>query len=123
MPGLTAAATRLREWHAQLAPPGVLIVGLVLIAARPGRIPAPVRRYCDILAPLVAGAVYSIGWHESLVALEKRELAPCDLAAPLPPLRKRLALTDAAPRDAHKAAAQITESIAGLQETGVLQQL
>ncbi|KZM71619.1 hypothetical protein [Nocardia terpenica] len=122
MPGLVAAATRLREWHAQLTPTGVVVVGLVLIPARPGRIPAPVRRFREIVAPLVAGAVYSIGWYDDLLALERRQLAPCEPDTPSEP-RRRTDLTAAAPREVGRVAARISESIAELQTTGVLQSL
>ncbi|MBF6064684.1 hypothetical protein IU500_24615 [Nocardia terpenica] len=122
MPGLVAAATRLREWHAQLAPTGVVVVGLVLIPVRPGRIPAPVRRFREIIAPLVAGAVYSIGWYDELLALERRDLAPCEPNTGSEP-RRRTDLTTAAPREVCRVAARITESIAELQTTGVLQSL
>ncbi|NUS43464.1 MAG: hypothetical protein HOQ24_07240 [Mycobacteriaceae bacterium] len=123
MPGLAAAATRLREWHAQLAPDGVVVVGLVLSAARPGRVPDPVRRYCDIVSPLVAGAIYRIGWHDDLVSLERGDLSPYDPSVPRPPARRRAGLASSAPRDVCRAAQQITQSIAELQKTGILNQL
>lgn len=123
MSGLVAAATRLREWHAQLAPPGVVVIGLVLMPSSPGRIPASVRRFRDIVAPLVAGLVYSIGWYDDLLALEGRELARCVSDGTAPPRRRHIDLTAVAPREACVAAAQITESITELQATGVLQGL
>lgn len=123
MSGLVAAAMRLREWHAQLAPPGVVVLGLVLTPARPGRIPAPVGRFLDIVAPLVAGSVYPIGWHDDLLMLERCELARCDLDAQAPPRRRHADLTAVAPREVFQAAARITESITELQTTGVLQGL
>ena len=61
LPGLVAAADRLREWHAGLAPDGVTVVGLVVIAPRPGRVPVAVRRYRSTVAGLAA-AVWSVGW-------------------------------------------------------------
>lgn len=123
MPGLVAAATRLREWHAQLAPDGVVVVGLVLSAVRPGRVPAPVHRYRDILAPLVAGAVYEIGWHDGLVSLEYDDIVPCEPPPGTPAPRRRPSLTTAAPDDVTRIAVQITHSITGLRKTGVLHQL
>ncbi len=123
MSGLIAAAMRLREWHAQLAPPGVVVIGLVLTPARPGRIPAPVSRFLDIVAPLVAGSVYPIGWYDELLMLERRELARCDTTTQAPPRRRHTDLIAVAPREVRQAAAQITESITELQTTGVLQGL
>ncbi|WP_157186609.1 hypothetical protein [Nocardia jiangxiensis] len=123
MSGLVAAATRLREWHAQLAPPGVVVVGLVLIPARPGRTPAPVGRFQDIVAPLVAKAVYPIGWYDDLLTLERNELARFEQSAPLPHRGRRTDLTAAVPREVCCTASQIAESIAELQTTGVFQGL
>lgn len=123
MTGLVAAVTRLREWHAQLAPPGVVVIGLVLTPARPGRPPAAVGRFLDIVAPLVAGAVYRIGWYDELLVLERRELASCDPATSAPRQRRRIDLTAVAPYEVSKTASRISESIAELQTTGVLQVL
>ncbi|KZM70410.1 hypothetical protein [Nocardia terpenica] len=75
MPGLIAAAERLREYHAGLAPDGVTVIGLVLSAARPGRLPAPVSRYRRTVTELVDDAVWSIRWHDELVLLDVCELA------------------------------------------------
>ncbi|MCM6774415.1 hypothetical protein NDR87_14245 [Nocardia sp. CDC159] len=110
IPGLTAAAERLREWHAGLAPAGVSIVGLVLVATRPGRVPAAVGRYRRTVAELVDGAVWSIGWHDELIVRELDDLAqytPYD-----PPPRRRARLTEAVPVDVHTAGLAITNRIA-----------
>ncbi|MGQ4618977.1 DUF6668 family protein [Nocardia sp. R7R-8] len=104
MPGLTAAAERLREWHAGLAPDGVQVIGLVLTAARPGKPPAVVRRYRDVVADL-AEHVYQIGWHDELVVCELTDLAEYLPFAPAPPRRPRL--REAVPADVHHAGVQI----------------
>lgn len=60
--GLKAAQTAIREWAAGDAE--VLLLGLVLIADAPGRLPRELRR----LAQLVAGgvpAVWSLPWTEA----------------------------------------------------------
>lgn len=118
MPGLVAAGTRLREWHSQLAPHGVVVIGLVLSAVRPGQMPGPVRRYREILAPLVAGAVYQIGWHDDLVELEHREIAPCQT----PSTQRRMGSRTATTRDVGRIATQIADSITELHATGLLPQ-
>ncbi|MBY8858601.1 hypothetical protein K7711_19135 [Nocardia sp. CA2R105] len=109
IPGLTAAADRLREWHAGLTPDGVAIVALVLIAARPGRTPAPVRRFRRTVSEL-AETVWSIGWHEDLLVHELGELARYTPSDPPPP--RRAHLTHAVPVDVHRAGAAITDRIA-----------
>ncbi|MEU6190821.1 hypothetical protein [Nocardia sp. NPDC047038] len=103
-PGLTAAADRLREWHAGLAPTGVEVIGLVLTPIRPGKVPAVVRRYRALVTDLVTD-VYDIGWHDQLLEIELGELAeftPFDL----PPSR-RAGLRHAVPADVHRAGTQI----------------
>ncbi|MGF6885935.1 hypothetical protein ABIA39_007552 [Nocardia sp. GAS34] len=111
IPGLTAAADRLREWHAGLAPEGVSLVGLVLIAARPGRIPAAVRRFRRTVADLVPDdAIWPIRWHEELIVHELAELARYAPFDPPPP--RRAHLTRAVPADVHQAGAAITARIA-----------
>ncbi|MFI9410057.1 hypothetical protein [Nocardia gamkensis] len=109
MPGLTAAADRLREWHAGLAPDGVQVIGLVLTAARPGRVPMVVRRYRSVVAQLVE-PVCQIAWHDELLSCELTDLAqyvPFD-----PPPSRRSRLTDAVPADVHHAGTQIITHIA-----------
>jgi hypothetical protein len=54
--GLTAAQSAIREWAGADAP--VRLLGLVLIADAPGRLPPPLRR----LAELVAGGVPAVWW-------------------------------------------------------------
>ncbi|MFF7941622.1 hypothetical protein ACFZC5_18065 [Nocardia gamkensis] len=109
MPGLTAAADRLREWHAGLAPDGVHVIGLVLTAVRPGRVPVVVRRYRSVVAELVEH-IYEIAWHDELLSCELTDLAqyvPFD-----PPSSRRSRLTEAVPPDVHRAATEITTHLA-----------
>lgn len=113
LPGLTAAADRLREWRAHVTPTGVDVVALVLIAARPGDVPRPVRRYADTIADLVDGAVHRIGWHEQLLECELDDLAtyaPRD--APPTRRRRRGDLRDQVPADVAAVGAAITDAIA-----------
>ncbi|WP_433709712.1 DUF6668 family protein [Nocardia sp. CA-084685] len=109
MPGLTAAAERLREWHAGLAPDGVRVIGLVLTAMRPGRVPAIVRRYRTVVAGLVEH-VYEIGWHDELVTCELTDLAQYLPYDPAPP--RRTSLRDAVPTDVHRAGTHIITHLA-----------
>lgn len=109
MPGLTAAADRLRQWHAGLAPAGVEVIGLVLTAPRPGAVPAVVRRYRSVVTDLVE-SVYDIGWHDELVTTELTELAEFHPFDPPPPRRTRL--RTAVPADVHRAGSQILTRLA-----------
>ncbi|WP_051047567.1 hypothetical protein [Nocardia asiatica] len=109
MPGLTAAADRLREWHAGLAPDGVHVIGLVLTAARPGRVPMVVRRYCAVVADLIEH-VHQIAWHDELLSCELTDLAQYVPFDRPPPRRSRL--TEAVPADVHRAGSQIITHLA-----------
>ncbi|MGV9678767.1 DUF6668 family protein [Nocardia sp. NPDC003482] len=109
LPGLVAAGERLREWHAGLTPDGVTVVGLVLIPARPGRIPAPVRRYQRTVIAL-AEEVWTLGWHDELLTHDLDNLAQYTPGDPPPPRRARL--TQAVPIDVHHTATAITARIA-----------
>ncbi|WP_327116472.1 hypothetical protein OHB12_04690 [Nocardia sp. NBC_01730] len=118
MPGLTAAADRLREWHAGLAPDGVQVIGLVLTAARPGKVPALVRRYRAVVAELVEH-LYEISWHDELVVRELAELAqymPFDRAP-----RRRSRLQEAVPADVYRAGAHIITHLAARTEAAAQQ--
>ncbi|WP_280202781.1 MULTISPECIES: hypothetical protein [Nocardia] len=109
MPGLTAAADRLREWHAGLAPDGVTVIGLVLTATRPGRVPSVVRGYRGVVADLVE-YVYDIGWHDELLGCELDELAEFQPADPPPPRRTRL--REAVPADVYDTGTRILNHLA-----------
>ncbi|TLF72432.1 hypothetical protein [Nocardia cyriacigeorgica] len=113
MPGLTAAADRLREWHAGLAPDGVTVIGLVLTPTRPGRIPSVVRRYRGVVADLVE-RVYDIGWHDELLECELDELAEYQPTDPPPPRRTRL--REAVPADVHHTGTRILNHLAATRK-------
>ncbi|MFR9769376.1 hypothetical protein [Nocardia sp. SC052] len=118
MPGLTAAADRLREWHAGLAPDGVQVIGLVLTAARPGQVPMVVRRYRSVVAQLVEH-VYQIAWHDELLSCELTDLAQYVPFGPQPPRRSRL--TEAVPADVHHAGTQIITHLAATRSGAATQ--
>lgn len=113
LPGLVAAGERLREWHAGATPDGVRVIGLVLTAARPGAVPAVVRRYRSTVAAL-ATEVYEIGWHDELVVTELTELAQFRPTDPAPPRRARL--REVVPADVHRAGTQIITRLAATRQ-------
>ena len=123
MPGLAAAADRLREWSAGLAPDGVVIDALVLTPARPGRLPAPVRRYRDTITDLLdRRAVFALDWHDELIALEPSELAvyaPFDPPPPRRRFRSTPGLTTRVPPDVRRVGAAITAHIAATRDATV----
>lgn len=109
LPGLVACAERLREWHRRTTPTGVDVVGVVLSAARPGRVPAAVRRYRAVLDDLTE-QVWEIGWHDDLISRELSELAQFFPFDPPPPLRAPI--TRVVPGDVHRAGSELVEVLA-----------
>jgi hypothetical protein len=83
--GLRAAQSAARQWASGMLPPQVELIGLVLTADAPGKLP----RQLHDLARLVAGGVprtWEIGWHEEL-----RFTQPASLADGLAPEYRQLA--------------------------------
>ncbi|MFD4431478.1 hypothetical protein [Nocardia sp. NPDC058497] len=119
LPGLIACADRLREWHAGSAPDGVDVVGVVLTAARPGRIPAAVRRYRAVVEDLT-DLVWEIGWHDELVERELGELAQFAPFTPAPP--RRSGLTETVPADVHRAGSELIDALTTSLKTATEEQ-
>ncbi|MGW5440540.1 DUF6668 family protein [Nocardia asteroides] len=114
LPGLISCAERLREWHADLTPDGVQVLGVVLTAVRPGRVPRPVRRYRAVVEDL-APVVWQIGWHDELLEREPSDLAEFRPFDPLPPRRTRLDV--AVPVDVHRVGAALIDRIQQLRKS------
>ncbi|MGW4248308.1 hypothetical protein [Nocardia sp. NPDC004722] len=85
--GLTRAHDLLRQHHAGLAGPSE-VLGLITVAARPGRIPAEIRRYRDVVGSL-AGQVWQLPWHEEWTLVEPDQLPVWSPGDPIPQQRKR----------------------------------
>ncbi|MEU3010132.1 hypothetical protein [Nocardia asteroides] len=119
LPGLIACADRLREWIFGAAPAGVEVIGVVLAAARPGAVPAAVRRYRATIADLTE-LVWEIGWHNELVERELGELAQFTPFTPAPP--RRSGLTEAVPADVHRAGSELIAALATSLKTATEEQ-
>lgn len=81
--GLTHAHDLLRQYHAGLTGP-VTVLGLITVAARPGRVPPEIRRYRDVVGSL-AGQVWQVPWIEEWTLVEAEKLpvwSPGDEPAP-----------------------------------------
>ncbi|WP_280426671.1 hypothetical protein [Nocardia carnea] len=116
LPGLTAAADRLREWHAGLVPEGITVIGLVLTPVSGRRAPVTVRRYRATVAELVT-PIYDIAWHDELACLEISDLAQFFPGERSPARRGRSSLTRSVPAEVHRTAEDLLARIAA--ERGV----
>ncbi|WP_372465805.1 hypothetical protein [Nocardia spumae] len=85
--GLTRAHDLLRQHRAGLAGPSE-VLGLITVAARPGRIPAEIRRYRDVVGAL-AGQVWQLPWIEEWTLVEPDQLPVWSPGDPPPQQRKR----------------------------------
>ncbi len=108
--GLTHAHDLLRQHHAGLAGPGA-VLGLVTVAARPGRIPAEIRRYRDVVGSL-AGKVWQLPWYEEWTLVEAEQLPVWSPGDPPPVQKKRkLDLLHEVPHDVDALGLDIVEMI------------
>lgn len=85
--GLTHAHDLLRQHRAGLAG-RCEVLGLVTVAARPGRIPAEIRRYRQVVGSL-AGCVWQLPWYEDWTLVEVEHLPVWSPADPPPQQGKR----------------------------------
>ncbi|MFE9328269.1 hypothetical protein ACIHDR_45995 [Nocardia sp. NPDC052278] len=113
--GLAAADALLRQHHAGLAGDSI-VVGLVTVAARPGRLPAPIRRDRDLYSGLVE-RLWHVDWHEAWMLTSHAEL-PVWAPGDTPPDKKSRAdeLT-AAPPDIRNLGRELVEVINTLHHT------
>ncbi|GAA5054185.1 hypothetical protein [Nocardia callitridis] len=70
--GLTRAHDLLRQHLSGFAGPAD-VLGLVTVAARPGRMPAEIRRYREVVGSL-AGPVWQVPWYEEWMLVEPENL-------------------------------------------------
>ncbi len=85
--GLTRAHDLLRQHHAGLAG-SCQVLGLITVATRPGRIPAEIRRYRDVVGSL-AGPVWQVPWYEEWTLVEPDQLPVWSPSNPPPQQSKR----------------------------------
>ncbi|MFD0361152.1 DUF6668 family protein [Nocardia sp. GCM10030253] len=70
--GLTRAHDLLRQHHSGFAG-AAEVLGLITVAARPGRLPAEIRRYREVVGSL-AGQVWQVPWYEEWTLVEPEKL-------------------------------------------------
>jgi hypothetical protein len=115
--GLTHAHDLLRQHLAGLAGPSELI-GLVTVAARPGRVPPEIRRYRDVVASLTQ-QVWKVNWHEEWTLVEPEKLPVWSPGDEPVAHRRRLDALEEIPHDVHRLGDGIVGAVrAALRESG-----
>ncbi|MFQ6397153.1 hypothetical protein ACLMAJ_27290 [Nocardia sp. KC 131] len=86
--GLTRAHDLLRQHHSGFAG-AAEVLGLITVAARPGRMPAEIRRYRDVVGSL-AGQVWQVPWYEEWTLVEPENLPVWAPGDALPPKKRKI---------------------------------
>ncbi|MFI9511364.1 DUF6668 family protein [Nocardia sp. NPDC052566] len=95
--GLTRAHDLLRQHHSGFAG-GVDVLGLITVAARPGRLPAEIRRYRDVVGSL-AGQLWQVPWYEEWTLVEAEKLPVWAPGDPLPHKKRKIDPLEEVPLD------------------------
>ncbi|MEW1736234.1 DUF6668 family protein [Nocardia beijingensis] len=110
--GLAAADALLRQHHAGLAGDST-VVGLVTVAARPGRLPAAIRRDRDLYSGLVEH-LWHVDWHETWTLAGHDALPVWTPGQPPPQHPRRDDDLSTPPPDVRALGAAVTETVAAL---------
>jgi hypothetical protein len=82
------------------------VLGLITVAARPGRMAPEIRRYRDVVGSL-AGQVWQVPWYEEWTLVEPEQLPVWSPGDPLPPKKRKLDLLEEVPLDVRELGADI----------------
>lgn len=85
--GLTRAHDLLRQHHSGFAGPSQ-VLGLITVAARPGRMAPEIRRYRDVVGAL-AGQIWQVPWYEEWTLVEPEKLPVWSPGVAVIPQRRR----------------------------------
>ncbi|WP_232839697.1 MULTISPECIES: DUF6668 family protein [Nocardia] len=110
--GLAAADALLRQHHAGLAGDSE-VVGLVTVAARPGRMPAGIRRDRDLYSGLVEH-LWRVEWHETWMLARHSDLPIWRPGDPEPAKSRRDDELATAPTDIRTLGVDLVEAITAL---------
>lgn len=115
--GLTHAHDLLRQHHSGFAGPSQ-VLGLITVAARPGRMAPEIRRYRDVVASL-AGQVWQVPWYEEWTLVEPEKLPVWTPGvATAPQRRRRIDPLDEVPLDIRELGSEIVAAArAALEES------
>ncbi|MFC4126864.1 hypothetical protein [Nocardia rhizosphaerae] len=107
--GLTRAHDLLRQHHAGLAGPS-LVLGLITVAARPGRVPPEIRRYRDVVGSL-AGHVWQVPWIEEWTLVESEALPVWSPGDEIAPRKRRVDPLDEVPAEIGELGTELVAAI------------
>lgn len=116
IPGLTRAHDLLRQ-HLSGYAGRADVLGLVTVAARPGRLPAEIRRYRDVVGSL-AGQLWQVPWVEEWTLVEPEKLPVWTPGDPVPQRKRRVDPLDEVPPEIHRLGTEIVAAArAALEES------
>ncbi|WP_433656072.1 DUF6668 family protein [Nocardia sp. CA-128927] len=103
--GLTRAHDLLRQHHSGFAG-SCEVLGLITVAARPGRLPAEIRRYRDVVGSL-AGQLWQVPWYEEWTLVEPEKLPVWAPGDTLPAKKRKIDPLEEVPLDVRELGADI----------------
>ncbi|WP_040797140.1 hypothetical protein [Nocardia higoensis] len=107
--GLTRAHDLLRQHHFGFGGPSE-VIGLVTVAARPGRMPAEIRRYRELVGSL-AGPVWQVPWYEEWTLVEPEQLPIWTPGDPMPERKRKIDPLDEVPVEVRELGADIVDAV------------
>jgi hypothetical protein len=107
--GLTRAHDLLRQHHSGFAG-SADVLGLITVAARPGRLPAEIRRYRDVVGSL-AGQVWQVPWYEEWTLVEPEKLPVWAPGDALPPKKRKIDPLEEVPLEVRELGTDIVTAV------------
>ncbi|WP_194814059.1 hypothetical protein [Nocardia sp. XZ_19_385] len=107
--GLTRAHDLLRQHHFGFGGPSE-VLGLITVAARPGRMPVEIRRYRDVVGSL-AGPMWQVPWYEEWTLVEADALPVWSPGDPLPERKRKIDPLAEVPLEVREIGADIVATV------------
>ncbi|WP_280182100.1 hypothetical protein [Nocardia farcinica] len=114
--GLTRAHDLLRQHHFGFGGPSE-VLGLITVAARPGRMPAEIRRYREVVGSL-AGPLWQVPWYEEWTLVEPEQLPIWTPGDPMPERKRKIDPLAEVPVEVRELGADIVDAVREKLDSG-----